>query len=100
MTVTLELNPDAEAAAKAEARTRGTTLENYLQQFLEQAFPPAPSGEKESKTEDAEAVRRRRQEILSRLQGKYASFPGGSEEFAARKAEEKAREERRWQEKP
>ncbi len=91
MAVTLELRPETEAAAVAEARTRGTTLEHYLQGFLEQSFPAAPS-----KSEDLEAERRR-QEILSRLQGKYAHLPGGSEEFAAQKAEEKAREERHWQ---
>ena len=80
MAVILELRPETEAAAVAEARTRGTTLENYLQGFLEQSFPAAPS-----KAEDLEAERRRRQEILSQLQGKYAHLPGGSEEFAAQK---------------
>ena len=45
--------------------------------------------------EDAEAIRRRRMKILGCLQGKYAELPGGSEEYAAQKAEEKAREERR-----
>ena len=94
MAVTLELRPGTEAAAFAEARTRGTTLEHYLQAFLEQSFPAAPS-----EAEDRDAERRRRQEILSRLQGKYAHLPGGSEEFAAQKTEEKAREERHWQNK-
>ena len=49
--------------------------------------------EVEAAAEDAEAIRQRRMEILSRLQGKHAGLPGGSEEFATQKAEEKAREE-------
>jgi len=43
------------------------------------------------------AERRRREENLSRLHGKYAHLPGGSEEFSAQKAAEKALEERHWQ---
>jgi len=50
-----------------------------------------PSGE-----EEIEAERQRRWENLSRLQGKYAHLPGGSEEFSAQKAVEKALEERHW----
>lgn len=89
MTVTLELRPDTEAAAKAAAQAEGIRVENYLQSFLEQALPRL--------TEEAtEHVRRQRTAVLERLQGKHAGLPGGSEAFAAQKEEEKAREERRW----
>jgi len=37
-----------------------------------------------------------RQEALARLQGKYEHLPGSSDDFAASKEEEKAREERHW----
>jgi len=87
--VMLELKPEVEAAAAAEARAQGVAVETYLQTFLEQSLP-------RPQVEDAEAIRQRRMEILSRLQGKYAGLPGGSEEFSAQKAEEKAREERHW----
>ncbi len=93
MTVTLELKPPVEAAAKAEAQARGIAVENYLQIILEQALP-------RSAAQDPEAVRQQRMAILSRLNGKYAGLPGGSEEFAASKEEEKAREERFWRDKP
>ena len=93
MTVTLELKPDLEAAAKAEAQARGVAVENYLQSFLEQTLPVSPQ-------QDLEAVRQQRMVILERLNGKYAGLPGGSEEFAAQKEEEKAREARFWRDKP
>jgi hypothetical protein len=93
MTVTLELKPSIEAAAKAEAQARGVAVENYLQAFLEQTLPVPPQ-------QDLEAIRQQRMAILERLNGKYAGLPGGSEEFAARKEEEKAREERFWRDKP
>lgn len=88
MTVTLELKPEIEAAAYAEARAQGMPLEHYLQSFLERTLPQT------SKSETDDETRQKRMEILARLQGKYACFPGGSEEFAARKAEEKALEKR------
>lgn len=81
MTVTLELKPELEAAAQAEARAQGVAVESYLQTFLEQSLP-------RPQAEDAEAIRQRRMEVLSRLQGKYAGLPGGSEEFAAQKEAE------------
>lgn len=93
MTVTLELKPSIEAAAKAEAQARGVAIENYLQSFLEQTLPVPPQ-------QDLEVIRQQRMVILERLNGKYAGLPGGSEEFAAQKEEEKAREERFWQDKP
>ncbi len=93
MTVTLELKPMVEAAAKAEAQARGVAVENYLQAFLEQTLPVPVQ-------QDMEAVRQQRMAILERLNGKYAGLPGGSEEFAAQKEEEKAREERFWRDKP
>lgn len=83
MTVTLELGPEIGAAAEAEARTQGVAVEIHLQTVLEQ-FLPRPQAE------GADAIQQQRMEILSRLQGKYAGLPGGSEEFAAQKAEEKA----------
>jgi hypothetical protein len=89
VTVILELKPEVEAAARSEAQASGMPLEHYLQLFLEHSLP-------RPQAEDAEAIRQRRMEILSRLQGKYAGLPGGSEEFSAQKAEEKAREERHW----
>ena len=93
MTVTLELKPTIEAVAKAEAQVRGVAVENYLQSLLEQVLPrPA--------VQDPEAIRQQRMAVLERLHGKYAGLPGGSEEFAASKEEEKAREERFWQDKP
>ena len=93
MTVTLELEPTIEAVAKAEAQARGVAVENYLQSFLEQTLPrPA--------VQDPEAIRQQRMAVLERLHGKYAGLSGGSEEFAASKEEEKAREERFWQDKP
>ncbi len=94
MTVTLELKPGVEAVAKAEAQARGVAVENYLQAFLEQTLPVPPQ-------QGLDAVRQQRIAILERLHGKYAGLPGGgSEEFAAQKEEEKAREERFWQDKP
>lgn len=87
MTVTLELRPERGAAAEAEARTQGVAVETYLQTVLEQSLP-------RPQAEDADAIRQRRMEILSRLQGKYARLLGGSEEFSAQKAGGKAREER------
>lgn len=93
MTVTLELKPTVEAAAKAEAQMRGVAVESYLQSFLEQALP-------QTMEQDKEAIRQERMAILDQLHGKYAGLPGGSEEFAAQKEEEKAREERFWQDKP
>jgi hypothetical protein len=85
MAITLELRPEVEAAARAEARSRGVGLESYLQALLEHTIP-APS-------EDPESIRRQRLAVLGRLQGKYAGLMN-SEEFSARKQEEKAREER------
>ena len=93
MTVTLELKPTVEAAAKAEAQMRGVAVESYLQSFLEQALP-------QTMEQDKEAIRQERMAILDQLHGKYAGLPGGSEEFAAQKEEEKAHEERFWQDKP
>jgi len=87
MTVTLELKPAAEAAAIAEARARGIGVEDYLQSILEQALPTTTE-------QDREAIRQQRMAVLDRLHGKYAGLPGGSDEFAASKEEEKAREER------
>ena len=76
-----------EAVAKFEARARGVAVENYLQSILEQALPlPA--------AQDPKAVRQQRRAILETLHGKYGEMPGSSEEFAAQKEEEKAREER------
>ena len=92
MTVTLELKPNVEAAAKSEAQARGVAIENYLQSFLEQTLPLQTE-------QDPEAIRQQRMAILDRLNGKYAGLPGGSEEFAAQKEEEKAREERFWRDK-
>ena len=93
MTVTLELKPTLEAVAKAEAQAKGVAVENYLQGILEQALPrPA--------VQDPETVRQQRMTILNRLNGKYAGLPGGSEEFAAQKEEEKVREERFWRDTP
>ncbi len=90
MAITLELKPTVEAAAKAQAQAQGVAVENYLQSILEQALPrPA--------AQDPEAVRQQRMAILSRLHGKYAGLPGGSDEFAASKEDEKAREARFWQ---
>lgn len=88
MTVILELKPEVEAAARSEAQASGVPLEHYLQSFLERALPPHK--------QDQENIRQQRLETLSRIQGKYAGLPGGSEDFAARKEEEKALEERRW----
>lgn len=93
MTVTLELKPTAEAIAKVEAQMRGIAVENYLQNILEQALPTATEQNKE-------AIRQQRMAVLDRLHGKYAGLPGSSEEFAAQKEEEKAREERFWRDKP
>lgn len=90
MTVILELKPEVEAAARSEAKASGMPLEHYLQSFLERALPQPPH------EQDQESIRRRRLEILARVQGKYAGLPGSSEDFAARKEEEKALEERRW----
>ena len=93
MTVTLDLKPTVEAAAKAEAQARGIAVENYLQSILEQVLPrPA--------VHDPETIRQQRMAVLNRLNGKYAGLPGSSEDFAAEKEEEKAREERFWQDKP
>lgn len=89
MTVTLTLPPDAEAAAQAAAQAEGIAVESYLESFLERTLPRPVTG-------DAVQVRRRRMGILGQLRGKYAGLAGGSEEFAARKSEEKAREERHW----
>ena len=93
MTVTLELKPAAEAATIAEARARGIGVEDYLQSILEQVLPTTTE-------QDKETIRQQRMAVLDRLNGKYAGLPGGSEEFAAAKKEEKAREERFWQAKP
>lgn len=87
MTVLLELKPEVEAAAQAEAQAQGMPVERYLQSFLERTLPRIPQAEHD------EIVRQQRMEVLARLQGKYAGLSGGSEEFAARKVEEKAREE-------
>ena len=89
MTVLLELKPEVEAAAQAEARTQGVSVERYLQSFLERTLPHMSSPLRD------ESVRQQRIEILARLQGKYAGLIS-SEEFADRKAEEKVREERHW----
>ncbi len=90
MTIMLTLKPEVEAAARTEAQAQGQPVEDYLQSFLEQTLPRPTE-------EDAELLRQQRMEMLNRLQGKYAHLPGGSEEYAARKAEEKALEERHWQ---
>lgn len=89
MTVILELKPEIEAAAQAEAQAQGLPVESYLQSFLERTLPRV------SEAENVESIRQQRMHILGRLQGKYAGL-GGSEGFAASKAEEKAREERHW----
>lgn len=90
MTVILDLKPEVEAAARSEAQASGMPLEHYLQSFLERTLPQFTQGQ------DQESIRRQRIEILARVQGKYAGLPGGSEEFAAHKEEEKDLEERRW----
>lgn len=71
----------------------GVAVENYLQGFLEQAPP-------QTREQDKEAIRQERMATLNQLHGRYAGLPCGSEEFAAQKEEEKAREERFWQDKP
>jgi len=87
MTVTLELKPNLEAAAKAEAQVRGVAIENYLQSIVEQAIPyPAE--------QNKEALRQKRMVILDQLHGKYAGLPSGSVTFALDKEAEKAREAR------
>lgn len=90
MTVILELKPEVEAAARSEAQASGMPLEHYLQSLLERTLPQSAQGQ------DQESIRRQRMEILARIQGKYAGLSGGSEEFAARKEEEKVLEERHW----
>ena len=88
MTVTLELRPDTEAAARAAAQAEGVGVEDFLKTLLE--------GQLLKPRQDLVGADSR-EAALSRIQsGFYAGRLSPSDEFAARKEEEKALEERHW----
>ena len=110
--MTITLSPDVKQALAEEAARQGTTPEQAAERILRArlAVPVGhvgPRGEElraqmnaprtplpELSPEEKEA---RRQEALARIHsGYYISRLSSSEEFSARKAEEKALEERRW----
>jgi hypothetical protein len=110
--MTITLSPDVERALAKEAARRGTTPDELAEETLRVRFAVpvghvGPRGEElraqinapqapvpELSAEEKEA---RRQEALARIHsGYYVSRLSSSEEFSARKAEEKALEERRW----
>ena len=113
--MTLTLSPEIEKALTEAAAQSGRTPDELAEETLRVKFAlpvgyVGPRGEelraqvnaakgmfapKELSPEEKET---RRQEALARIHsGYYASRLSSSEEFSARKAEEKALEERHWQ---
>lgn len=88
--MTITLTPDIEDALTEQARQRGVTPEHLALESLRTLYAPAPIHDTS-----------RRQAALAVIQsGKFArplapDEPLASNAFAARKAEEKAREDRR-----
>ena len=91
--MTITLTSDMEEALVERAQQQGTTPENLAVEMLQQLLRPSP----------ASADKTKRQAALAAIQsGRYArprvSGEGlASDAFAARKEQEKEREERRWQ---
>lgn len=81
MTVTLDINEETEAVARAHAEARGLSLEEYLQGLLADAVLQAKAPAD-------------RTAFVRALKGKFAFL--GPSRLAEEKAEEIAREERRW----
>lgn len=75
MTLTIELTPEEEARIRQEAAECGLETTEYAHRKLV-----------------GDAVNGARRKLSAH--GKYADVPGSSDDFAARKAAEKAREER------
>jgi hypothetical protein len=110
--MTITLSPEIELVLTEEAARQGTTPEQTLENALRIQFSlpvgqvgpwgeelrawmntPRPA-EPELSAEEKES---RRQEALARVRsGYYVDRLSSSEEHSARKAEEKAMEERRW----
>ena len=85
--MTITLKPETERAIEEAARRRGVTPEQIVETAVSQDLAQ----------DDPQGVSLRRREAIAAAQGKFAHLPGSTEEFMARKAEEKALEERRWQ---
>jgi hypothetical protein len=111
--MTLTLSPEIERVLTTAAAKRGETPDELAEQTLRIKFGlpvghVGPLGEKlraqvnaalgmPPKELSAEEKEQRRQEALAFIRsGYFAERLSSSEEFSARKAEEKALEERRW----
>ena len=112
--MTLTLSPEIENALTTAAARQGTTPDALAEEALRMRFGipvghVGPRGEElraqvnaargmfASKEISAEEKEQQRQEALARIHsGYYVSRLSSSEEFSARKAEEKALEERGW----
>ncbi len=113
--MTITLSPEIERALTEEAARRGATPEQTAERILGStlAVPVGhvgPLGEElRARVNAARAIftpqelspeekEERRQEALARIHsGYYVNRLSSSEEFSARKAEEKALEEKHWQ---
>ncbi len=112
--MTLTLSPEIERALTEEAARRGTTPEQAAERILESGLA-VPVGHVGSRGEELRAQvnaargmfapqdlspeekEKRRQEALALIHsGYFQDNLSSSEEFSARKAEEKALEEKRW----
>ena len=110
--MTITLSPDIERVLTEEAARRQKTPDELVEETLRARFPVpvghvGPRGEELRAWMNAprplapvlttEEREERRQEALARIRsGYYVTRLSSSEEFSARKAEEKALEERRW----
>ena len=110
--MTITLSPELERVLTQEAARREKTPDELAEEILRARFPVpvghvGPRGgalraqvnapQPPAPTLTAEEKEERRQEALARIRsGYYVSRLSSSEEFSARKEEEKALEERRW----
>lgn len=90
--MTITLIPEVESAVCEAARRQGTTPDQVANETLKSLLPPTP----ETLASEDEERERRKQEALARIQSGYYARLLGPSRLMQDKAEERAREERRW----
>jgi len=90
--MTIALKPETERAIEEAARRRGVTPDTVVEETMARELLPVPPPQ----DLDAEERERRRQEALARIESGYYAELLGPSSLTQDKAEERAREERRW----
>lgn len=90
--MTLTLRPEIEQAIEEAARRRGVTPDVVVEETMARELLPAPP----AVLPDAAEHERRRQDALTLVESGYFARLLGSSSLMQEKAEERAREERRW----